>query len=376
MNKRLIIIIMLLLIIIAVTACQTTKQEDTQGNIVQEEIQVKEETPLQEELLPEEQQITKDIPDQTSFTFNDDSSGKIEREVSVKYISPFTGLPVKDKVREKVVAVIIENAPQARPQAGLMAADIVYEFLVEGGITRFLALYWNNMPEKIGPVRSARPYMVETALDYNALLLHAGASPQGFAMLSDSGIKHLDQIFQGKYYWRSNERKAPHNLYTGDDRITPYLNKLTGQDYKQRFSFNQISFLQADDNRANNIIINYWGGNRIKYIYNESENLYYRYINKDFDYPHLAENGKQLNTRNLIVQFINTRVIDDEGRLEMKLEGEGDILFFKDGVITKGIWKKGSNSWTIFHDKTGKEIKLNPGQTWIEVVPTSVKVDY
>ena len=228
--------------------------------------------------------------------------------------------------------VIIENSPYSRPQSGLEEASIVYEFLVEGGITRFLALYWDKIPEKIGPVRSARPYFIEIAREYDALLLHAGASPEGFAILAEGQVAHLDQIYNGQYYWRSSDRRAPHNLYTGSKRIERYLDQMIGQEYSERFDFQPVSFIKPTDEKADFIRIPYWGGTYIIYRYNKEENLYYRYYGF-METPHLLDNNKQITANNIIIQYTNTRAVDAEGRLEIELEGSGAALMFKDGVV-------------------------------------------
>lgn len=298
-----------------------------------------------------------------------------EQEAFSEFFSPFTGLPINKLILDRVVMVSIGNSIMARPQEGLAEAELVYEFLVEGGVTRLLALYWGDIPDKIGPVRSVRPYIIETALEFDALLLHAGACPAGFELLERRQAEHLDQIFNSRYYWRSNERKPPYNLYTGNYKFSPYLKKLTGQEYKTRFPFQRISFINANDLKANKIKINYWGNYRVYYRYDPDKNIYYRYIS-DQEQPHYDGNGSQLNTRNLIVQYAATRVIDSVGRLSIDLNSTGKALIFKDGIVKGGYWEKPADDWTKFYGQDGQEIRLNPGKTWIQVVPDSTKVDF
>ncbi len=291
------------------------------------------------------------------------------------YVSPFTGRAIGEKSLNRAVMVSIENSPAARPQSGLEDADIIYEFLVEGGITRFLALYWNNIPEKIGPVRSLRPYLIATAHEYNPLLLHAGASPAGFNMLSEVDINNLDQIYKGKYYWRDGDRKRPHNLYTGYFKINSYLNEITGQEYSNRFSFQQIKLMVEKDLNAKNINVDYWGNYNVIYQYVAERNIYKRFL-YDHEQPHLVENGEQLTAKNIIVQFVETQVKDDEGRLTMELDGKGEILVFRDGTVIRGYWEKEKDKLTKYYNDKAQEIKLNPGQTWIQVVPRFTAIDY
>lgn len=373
----------LLLLIIMLVACSgvedSSRDEQViseEGYLVEEPISELEEEPI--ELEPEDESEKKDQPEPASPDLEPLPAD--EADVGIPaigqiYYSPFTGEPVDEFYIRKALMVIIENSPQARPQSGLEEASIIYEFLVEGGITRFLALYWDRIPDKIGPVRSARPYLIETASEYDALLLHAGASPEGFAMLARGQLAHLDQIFNGQYYWRSSDRRAPHNLYTGSKRIERYLDQLIGQEYNDRFDFQRVSFVRPDDKKADFIKIPYWGGTTVLYRYNREENLYYRYYGF-METPHFLDNNIQLTAKNIIIQYVGTRVLDEEGRLEMELGGSGKVLFFKDGIVVEGYWKKDGDSFTQYYNQQGEKLTFNPGQTWIHIVPSSIEVLY
>ena len=291
------------------------------------------------------------------------------------FYSPFTGLPARQQSLQKAVMIVIENSPMARPQSGLNDASIVYEYLVEGGITRFLALYWKNIPDKMGPIRSARPYLIKTAKYYNSLLLHAGASPDGFKMLQNNYVTNLDQIYNGNYYWRSSNRKTPHNLYTGFFKIKDYLGNLTGQEYNPRFNFQQISFVNPEKIEAEQIKIKYWGNYKVLYRYNSDMNNYHRFLD-NFDKPHMTGNSKHISVNNIIIKFVDTKVKDDQGRLTLKNNGKGKGLLFRDGTVKELTWENSSDNWTYFYNKEKKRIKVNPGKTWIQVVPQSTSVDY
>ena len=352
MKKSFLLLIVILILVLIIAGCQSTEKQP------EEEVsQQVEDTEATEEL-----------------TIIDEGQESVDNREEY-YASPFTGRAISKKSLNRVVMVSIENSPAARPQSGLEDADIIYEFLVEGGITRFLALYWNNIPEKIGPVRSLRPYLIKTALEYNPLLLHAGASPAGFNMLSEVAINNLDQIYKGKYYWRDGGRKRPHNLYTGYFKFDSYLNEITGQEYSSRFSFQQIKLMIEKDLNAKNINIDYWGNYNVNYQYVPAKNKYNRFL-YDHERPHLAENGEQLTAKNIIVQFVETQVKDDEGRLTMELNGKGEILVFRDGTVIKGYWEKEKDKLTKYYNEKAQEIKLNPGQTWIQVVPRFTPIDY
>lgn len=374
---------MLLLLIVILVACSGAENGSRDEQVISGEGY-----PV-EELVPELQEVqeTDDLNDESEKGNQSEQSLPDEEALPADklstgtpvvekiFYSPFTGEPVEDFYIRKALMVIVENSPQARPQSGLDEASIIYEFLVEGGITRFLALYWDKIPEKIGPVRSARPYFIETAREYDALLLHAGASPEGFAMLAEGQLAHLDQIYNGQYYWRSSDRRAPHNLYTGSKRIERYLDQSIGQEYSARFDFQLVSFIKPDDKRADFIKIPYWGGTTVFYRYNKEENLYYRYYGF-METPHFLDNNKQLTAKNIIIQYTETRLLDEVGRLEIELEGSGKALMFKDGIVIEGFWKKDGDSFTQFYNQQGEKLTFNPGQTWIHIVPSSIEVLY
>lgn len=296
--------------------------------------------------------------------------------------APLTGIMTDPANLEKrPVAVMVENAPAARPQSGLPKADIVYEVLAEGGITRFLAIYHSQDSDNVGPVRSARPYYIERALEYNALYAHCGGSEDAKKFVKTARVADMDEFGIGRRggaYWRVKSRKAPHNLYGATDKIRQVgLEK----GYQARVRVPKFSFLspgeKLDDGlTAQEIVINYPRNySQVKYIYNPDKDLYFRYNGGKAHIDNVT--GKQLTARNIIVQYTNTKVIDAEGRLDVQMIGSGKALFFIDGQVYRGRWEKGAlRAWTVYRDEQGKEIRLRPGQTWIEVVPSNTRVDY
>ncbi|MFW6287920.1 MAG: DUF3048 domain-containing protein [bacterium] len=391
MKKKKFILILFLSTMILLSACDNTTNTYNTNNdnseqtfVDQEEEEINKEEETMDDMLTDDtsdDDSSKSEPseensspsEESSSTSEEDEPG-IERQ-NVYVTSPFTGLPIDDIKIQKAMMVLVENSPAARPQSGLHEASIIYETLVEGGITRFLAIYWDQIPDKIGPVRSARPYHIEIAKEYDALFLHAGGSPQALEILARDNIESIDQIYSGsKHFYRSNERKPPHNLYTGRASITDYLEELLGHEYKNRFDFQRISFLTEDDQYADYIRVNFWGGTKVVYKYNEKNNNYLRYYGSE-ERPHISDNI-QLEANNIIVQYVRTKQIDEVGRLEMDLEDRGRALLFKDGIVVEGLWENSENSWTTFYDNLGEEYSLNPGQTWIILVPDTTQVEY
>ena len=272
------------------------------------------------------------------------------------------------------VMVAVENHPRSRPQAGIEEADFVYEVLSEGGITRFLPVYYKDLPEKVGPIRSVRDYMGVLSAEHGALLLHAGASEGGYARISAADVLNLDEISRSQYYWRSSERRMPHNLYTGNDKVKDYLEGLDWQPdlSAYKFDFTTRTNSLAGDNFIEEINLFYWGNYLVSYEYNQSNNRYDRYIN---DEPHKVESGQQLTADNIIVLHADTNVIDDVGRLSVDLDSGGKGYLFDNGEKQEIRWSRTNGRITLL-DGDDQEVLIKSGITWVQIMPISARVEY
>jgi len=276
----------------------------------------------------------------------------------------------------KRLAIMIDNSPDALPQSGLPQADIIYEMPVEGGFTRLMPIYGEEDIGIVGPIRSARDYFIEKAQEHKAIYIHAGGSPQSLAVLKSGVVEDIDEFENKEAFWRSTHKEAPHNLYASTESLR--------QKARER-GFDSIVILeesQFDEEAqlkstkvASSISITYGRDYRVFYLYSPSSDSYYRHANGK---PHIdAESKKQLTTKTVIVQFVETKVIDSEGRLKLALVGEGNGFVFSQGKVAKIRWiKKSKGERTIFIGGDGKPIKLPPGKLWIEVVPNGRNVKY
>jgi len=149
------------------------------------------------------------------------TKNKTVKEVKVTGIAaPLTGLPVdKSLAGRTALGVIIENHPDARPQSGYNEADLVYETLAEGGITRTLAIYQSKDSKEIGPVRSARTYFVDWLSEVGGIFAHVGGNADALDMITQLNFPDLNQFAYGNYYRRSTDRYAPHNVYTSSEKL-------------------------------------------------------------------------------------------------------------------------------------------------------------
>ena len=352
---------LLLITLLILTGCSFWKGEPAEEA---------EKTPPQEKLTEQERaDEIKDLEEKYETEMPKEEAYQSQYET----VSPFTGLGVESDYYKRAVAVSIENSPAARPQSGLDKAALVYEFMLEGGITRFLAVFWPEVPAKIGPIRSARPALIDTSQFYDALFLHAGASPRGFALLAVKDILHLDQLYKSQYFWRSSKKAAPHNLYSGKEPLKDYLESLSEKEYPEQFNFLTAS-ITSDFEKAENITIDYWGSYSVLYEYNSFNNNYLRFLNNRSN-PHQVESGEQLTAKNIIVQQVKTSTIDDADRQDIDLNSGGKMQLFRDGMVIKGSWER-SNGKIVYLNDAGEEIEINPGQTWIQVVPNGTEIKY
>jgi hypothetical protein len=282
--------------------------------------------------------------------------------------SPFGSRPL---------SIMIENSEGARPQTGLDKANIVYEVLAEGGITRFLAIYYDQEAEVVGPVRSARPYFMSKSLEHQAIYVHIGGSEEADNFIKEERIDDINEFVDFQPFWRTQDRKPPHNLYTSTIKLREEANKLGYVEMikKQDYQFETDSNEKLTGRQNNSIVIPYNNDYTVSYKYQPESMKYLRFINNE---PHIdAQTKKQLAVDNIIIQFAKTKIIDEEGRLAIDFIGKGKGLLFFKGSSEEITWEKQDlESRTVFLDKEGNRIALTPGNVWIQIVPSDLGVQY
>ncbi len=280
------------------------------------------------------------------------------------------------------VAIIVDNFSEARPVAGINKAAVIYEAPVEADITRFMAIFSQScLPDKIGPVRSARPYFAEWAQEYQTLFIHAGGSQEFLdkIALNEYQIYNLDEIsYNGSYFWRDKERDQPHNLYISDDAILKFIkDKDLTKTAVPISSFIYQSELPEKNVDTNSVVsreikINY--REPVIWKFNDEIQAYQRFQN---DLLFKDEEGEVITTNNLVILKTKIKVIDSIGHRSIETQGEGDALIFQKGNFIQGKWQKLSkNALTKFYDKNGQEIKFLPSSIWIEVVSLNHELSY
>lgn len=323
--------------------------------------------PIEEEPEPDPVEINEPVT-------APDPEPEPEPEPELPYTSILTGVGAEEENLIRPVVVMVENSPNARPQSGLHMADIVYEVLAEGSITRFIAVYQSQSPDLIGPVRSIRPYFIRIGDSLDAIIVHAGWSPEAQRMLTTSRRASMNFLLADHVYsWRSSERRAPHNLYTSMEKIREGAEKKQYRDEAQEFD---LKFVDADaellGESAKQVKVNYIQGYNVVYEYDEENEYYSRIMAGE---PHLdKETETPLIAHNIIILKTRHQVLDNEGRRAVDVEGPGDGYLVRKGTLQEIRWDGTDGFIRTYVDD--EEQALVPGQTWINIIPTSSSIEY
>lgn len=292
---------------------------------------------------------------------------------------PLTGEPAPHgRVPDRpVLAVKIENAPEARPQAGLNEADIVYEEPVEGGYTRFIALYQCGGAERVGPVRSARMTDPGVLRQYGpAVFGYAGGVAAIKREVPRAGLVDVNYILSSRAYTRDEDRAAPHDLYTTTAALWRAGRAKDGTPPGSVFAF--ADEWEGGAKRVSAVHLPYSAVSDVYWVWSRRESAWLRFHGDD---AHTVEDGGTVETANVVVQVVQvqaSQIIDAAGNPspEVTLTGSGKAYVFRDGEMIVGRWERPTlDGVTRFVTKGGVEIALRPGRTWVELVPSSVAID-
>lgn len=308
--------------------------------------------------------------------------------------APLTGLLVPPAVAARpVVAVMLDDHADARPQSGLASADVVWQAPAEGGIPRFMALFSSKAPQAIGPVRSARLYFIAWAAEQGAVYVHAGGSPGALGELARSGngatVWNVEGLaYVGGPFWRVGARWAPHNLYTSSAALSGLAKDLGYAPASARPAFTFAPPVGPPAHGEKFRLAFSYGSTEVTYGFDPTTRTYPRAENglPTTDAPEGTPSGvaagKQVAPMNVVVISMPFGPAADgtgHGRLDAGLVGEGPALVFRAGELVKGTWRK-----TAFDaptellapgpDGTLAPIALVPGRTFVQVVPTGIPI--
>lgn len=294
---------------------------------------------------------------------------------------PLTGLDAPDAaaIVQRIVSVKIENSPTARPQTGLQDADVVYEMLTEGGISRFHALFQSRIPKAVTPVRSARMPDLEIVPQYKSILAYAGANNDVDRAIAKSHFDTMNFSTNPAAYYRGGSKPAPHNLFLDIAKLR--REAISKRGYPATAEVRGFAFSPSVETTspATSIKIPFSPANRVLWTYDATNRYYLRDNNgrKHTD----ALTGKQLHADNVVVMWakmtqLKRRDVTGSPTYNIELLGKNRATVFRNGVRIDGTWQAVADKPPSFRAKDGTLIKLKPGNTWFQVVPQQVNISF
>ena len=297
--------------------------------------------------------------------------------------APLTGRLVSPRdAAQHPIALMVDDAPQARPQSGFNAASVVWQAPAEGGTPRYMMVFQEQMPKEVGPVRSARDYFIAWAAEWKAVYGHVGGSPQAQATLRAKGngqlVYNADEFrWGGTFYRRIRTRSAPHNVYSDAESLRIMATKVGAKNEPMKAVWRFRPDASLAERPSGGIIRVSYPLNRIEYRYDRATNTYLRGVTgqkKQID----PADGKQVAPKNVVIMMVSFGPLNDgsnKHRLEARNVGSGKAWIATNGRTIVGTWKKTSVAGpTRFYDKDGKAVTLTRGQTFIQVMPLGSSV--
>ena len=293
---------------------------------------------------------------------------------------PLTGRVAPDAASTKVrpLSIKVENSPAARPQTGLNSADVAYETVTEGGITRFHLIFQSHIPKVVGPVRSARLSDMWVVPQYHGVFFYSGASDSVTQRVRQAGLPDLSQDAGVSYpYFRSSARPAPHNLYITTSKA---FTEARRHKFDMSVKVPKLQFGPASPvtsaTAIKSVYVPLSTFNNVTWKYSAKRDVFLRsnngVIHRD------AATGKQVATKNVVVIWAKYTPAshDKHGAItyDIKLGGSGRATVMRNGHRFNGTWVASRTEPPHFLDKSGRPIRLARGNTWLEVVPLDVNI--
>lgn len=304
---------------------------------------------------------------------------------------------VDEDSNKRPIAVMIDNNIGNNPHAGLQESYLNYEIIVEGGLTRIMALFKDKDVSLIGPVRSSRHYFLDYALESDSIYTHYGWSTYAQNDIKSLRVNNINGLYDSAPFWRDKTMAAPHNVFTSLTKAYEYAatkkyetttnnwkllnytteevtldtpvetktvtNEETGK--KEKVEIKDPALLTA-----NSISIPYSYQQIRSYTYDSTQKVYLRFMNGK---AHIDKStGSQLNYKNIIIQKVNNHQLDSYGRQDLDTTGSGEGYYITNGYALPITWTKSSRSAkTIYTYSSGNKVKINDGNTFIQIMPTN-----
>ncbi len=304
---------------------------------------------------------------------------------------------VNEDSNQRPIAVMIDNNIGTGLHAGLQESIINYEIIVEGGYTRIMAIFKDKDVSLIGPVRSARHYFLDYAVESDAIYTHFGHSPYVYDDIAELGVNNINGMYSDSPFWRDYNIAAPHNVFTTTSNNYDFAtssNFATTSDNWQLLNYTtdvvelnqvieEIDIVNPETGvtekqpvyqdgllTANNVVIPYSYLHTSSYVYNSETNLYYRSMNNK---AHIDKaTNQQLNYKNIIIQKVPNKTLDSDGRQDLTTTGSGEGYYITNGYAIPITWTKSTrSSKTIYTDSAGQEISISDGNTFVHIMPVT-----
>ncbi len=261
------------------------------------------------------------------------------------------------------------NSSNERPHSGISKACVVYEIRVEGRKTRLLALFNKEIPGDIGNIRSLRLDFIPIIREHDAYYVHVGGHQPALNRIGSLGVANLNE-FSHPGFRRADHRGAPYNVYTS---IPDLVESADSQGYRDESDREKFLEFRDEENiyggeQAEKLKLSYGSNfNVVEYEYHEKEGKYARYVDGE-RYTDI-EQDEDIMVSNIIIQFADSRVVDDVGRRDIDIVGSGQGKYVSKGEVIPISWEKESETGeTVYYDEDGEPIKLYPGQTWVNII--------
>ena len=308
------------------------------------------------------------------------SYGRKREEKDGKIRSYLSGKLVDKSVGERrPVAVMLNNIEDAQPMSGTSMADVLYECVVEGSLTRMMGIFENyDDLDKIGSVRSCRNYFVYYALEFDAIYCHYGQSAYAMPLLEQPFVDNLSGLSSegDTVFYRTTDRVAPHNAYASAKgikkgiEIKGYDNNYNS-DFKGKFTFADDGETIVPDSPDSYTAVHVEPGyliNKPWFDYDKDSGKYLRF---EYDEPQIdAENNEQFAADNIILQYSGWEVVDEKGYLGFDCHSGGKMTYITKGKARDGSWIRfdGDTGSVRYFDMNGEEIVMNQGKTWVLII--------
>lgn len=314
-----------------------------------------------------------------------------EPDPEYPYANPLTGEGLEEDISGKrPIAIMLNNLRKALPQVGVAHADVIYEIVAEGGITRMMAVYQDiEGVGDLGAVRSARDYYVNLALGHDAIFIHAGGSPQAYDTFDNWQVPHIDFVNgpYGNMCWRDPDRRKTagleHSLLTSSEKI---LEQMPSRFTREHDSSYQVGWTftkeaPAGGQAASQLAVPFSSYKTGHFAYDAGQGGYQivQYIDKT-DVPYVdGGTNEAVTVSNVLVLYTDVSRVkgDDKGRMEVRTTGTGDGLLLRDGLLYEITWRRDDRKGCYsFQDKSGQDIPLAVGPSYINIVGTSAEVTW